>query len=176
MYSKIKKQILGIYIRILNNLQKYCFFDDIISIKLRMLILTIIGVKHGKNTKILSDCDILGGGTFGNNVFINRKCYFDLTGKVFIDDNVGVGHGVTFITALHIIGPDYNRSGHLQHGLIKAKNIHLKTGCWIGANVSIMPGITIGQGAVVATSSVVTKDVPPNTIVAGIPAKFIKAL
>lgn len=176
MFFKIKKQISSIHISILNNIQKYFLLDDIISVSIRMLILKIMGNKCGKNVKILSHCDVLGGGiVLGKNVFINRHCYFDLAGTIFIDDNVDVSHGVTFITSYHHIGSKDNRSSRLEQPT-QSKNIHVKKGCWIGANVTIMAGIIIGEGAIVATGSVVTKDVLPNTIVAGVPAKIIKEL
>jgi hypothetical protein len=62
MYLKIKRQTWGIYIRILNTIQKYFLLDDFFSVRIRMLILKMMGNKYGKNTKIMSDCDILGGG------------------------------------------------------------------------------------------------------------------
>ncbi len=177
MYYKIKKNMWRIYVRILNTIQKYFLLDDIFSIHIRMIILRMIGVKYGNNVRILADCDILGKNLIlGNNIFINRKCYFDLSGKIFINDNVGIGHGATFITASHLMGSGDNRSGFLTKGSIQPKNIYLKKGCWIAANVTIMSGVTVGEGAVVATGAVVTKDVSPNTIVAGVPAKMIKEL
>ncbi len=87
-----------------------------------------------------------------------------------------MGHGVTFITASHILGPSENRSNHVVKGLISSKDITVKKGAWIAANATIQPGVTIGEGAVVMTGAVVTKDVAPNTLVAGVPAKLIKTL
>ncbi len=172
MYLKIKKQIRSIYIRILNTIQKYFLLDDFFSVRIRMFILKMMGMKYGKNVNIFADCDILGSGiTLGNNVFINRKCYFDLSGKVFIDDNVNIGHGVTFITTHHKIGNSHHRCGYCI-----GQDIKVGKGAWIGANVSILPGVTIGEGAIVATGAVVTKDVLPNIIVAGVPATMIKEL
>lgn len=178
MVEKIKRQLISIYIRILNNIQKYLLFDDIFSIAIRMFILRLMGVNLGKGAKVLADCDILGGKrlTLGDGVCLNRCCYVDLCGYVTLEDGVGIGHGVTFITASHIMGPTYNRSGHNIKGAIGADDVLLKKGSWVGANATIMSGVTIGEGAVVATGSVVTKDVAPHTIVAGVPAKPIKEL
>lgn len=178
---KILKFILNdfkrIFFRLINNIQKYLLGDDILSIIIRMILLRIIGIKAAYNAKILADCDILGSNLhLGKRAFINRRCYFDLKGRVTIEDNVGIGHGVTFITSDHKIGPENNRAGHIVKGCIHSQDITLKTGSWVGANVTIMPGVIIGKGTVVATGSIVTKDVPDNVIVAGIPAKIIKTL
>ncbi len=109
-------------------------------------------------------------------LLINRNCYFDLTGKITIGSNVGVGHGVTFITSIHEIGDQERRVGYINKQKLKAKDITIEDGVWICANVTIQLGVTIGKGAVVMTGSVVAKDVAPNTLVGGIPAQFVKEL
>jgi len=82
-----------------------------------------------------------------------------------------VGHGVTFITSDHETGTLSRRAGEL-----KVLPIIVEDGVWIAANVTLLPGVTVGRGAVVAAGAVVTKDVPPNSLVAGIPAKVIRLL
>ncbi len=175
--NKIKKQLIRVRVHILNSIQKTILGDDFISIILRNQLLRLMGVKVGKNVKILGGSDILGRHmTICDGVFINRGCYFDLTGHLYIADNVGIGHGTTFITAKHEIGPPENRAGHVVKNLISGGSIRLEKGSWVAANVTVLSDVTIGEGAVVATGAVVIKDVDSNIMVGGLPAKCIKAL
>jgi acetyltransferase-like isoleucine patch superfamily enzyme len=105
--------------------------------------------------------------TIGKNVFINHACSFLDLGGITIEDDVLIGPRVNLITENHPIDPTKRKSLICQPILIKRN-------AWIGAAASILPGVTIGENAVVAAGSVVTKDVPDNTIVAGVPAKFVK--
>jgi len=105
--------------------------------------------------------------TIGKNVFINFDCTFLGLGGITIEDDVLIGPKVSLITENHPLNPEERK------GLI-GKPILIKKNAWIGANATILPGVTIGENAVVAAGAVVSKDVPDNTIVGGIPAKFIK--
>jgi acetyltransferase-like isoleucine patch superfamily enzyme len=105
--------------------------------------------------------------TIGKNVFINFDCIFLALGGITIEDDVLIGPKVSLITENHPLNPE-DRKG------LTAKPILIKKNAWIGANATILPGVTIGENAVVAAGAVVSKDVPDNTIVGGIPAKFIK--
>lgn len=105
--------------------------------------------------------------TIGKNVFINFDCTFLALGGITIEDDVLIGPKVSLITENHPLNPE-ERKG------LEAKPILIKKNAWIGANATILPGVTIGENAVVAAGAVVSKDVPDNTVVGGIPAKFIK--
>ncbi|MCC9064878.1 DapH/DapD/GlmU-related protein [Flavobacterium piscisymbiosum] len=105
--------------------------------------------------------------TIGKNVFINFDCTFLALGGITIEDDVLIGPKVSLITENHPLNPE-ERKG------LTAKSILIKKNAWIGANATILSGVTIGKNAVVAAGAVVSKDVPDNTIVGGIPAKFIK--
>lgn len=105
--------------------------------------------------------------TIGKNVFINFDCTFLALGGITIEDDVLIGPKVSLITENHPLNPE-DRKG------LFGKPIVIKKNAWIGANATILPGVTIGENAVVAAGAVVSKDVPDNTIVGGIPAKFIK--
>ena len=105
--------------------------------------------------------------TIGKNVFINFDCTFLGLGGITIEDDVLIGPKVSLITENHPLNPEERK------GLI-GKPIVIKKNAWIGANATILPGVTIGENAIVAAGAVVSKDVPDNTIVGGIPAKFIK--
>ena len=95
----------------------------------------------------------------------------DLNDKIEIGDRVTIGHHVVFITSNHHIGPEINRCG-----AIYTQPIHIGNGCWIGANVTILPGVNIGKGCVVAAGALVNRDVPCDSLVAGVPAKMIRSL
>jgi len=105
--------------------------------------------------------------TVGKNVFINSGCCFQDQGGIEIGDNVLIGHNAVLATANHALEPSQNRK--LNYAPIKICN-----NVWLGANVTILQGVTVGEWSVVAAGAVVTKDVEPYSIVGGIPAKFIK--
>lgn len=147
--------------------------DDIAGKRVRRLALRAMGARIGHRSFLN------GGGYFswpahlrvGDHVFVNRNCYFDLETTVTLSDNSQVGHGASFITTTHEVGPSTRRCG--AHS---AQPIHVGEGAWIGANVMVLSGVTIGAGAIVAAAALVTKDVAPNTLVAGVPARFVRAL
>ena len=106
---------------------------------------------------------------FGKNVFLNCGCFFQDLGGIYIGDNVQVGPGVTITTVNHNLDPE-RRGERFPEAVWICDNV------WIGANATILPGVTIGENAVIGAGSVVTKDVPANTVVAGNPAKVIRQL
>jgi acetyltransferase-like isoleucine patch superfamily enzyme len=120
-------------------------------------VFTPLHINYGKHTKI------------GKNVFINFDCVFLDLGGITIEDNVLIAPKVSLLTEGH------PTSIEDRHSLIP-KSIHIKKNAWIGANATILQGVTIGENAVVAAGSVVSKDVPDNTIVGGIPAKILKTI
>lgn len=120
-------------------------------------VFTPLYINYGKHTRI------------GKNVFINFDCVFLDLGGITIEDNVLLAPRVSLLTEGHPISPEE------RHSLVP-KPIHIKKNAWIGANVTILQGVTIGENSVVAAGSVVSKDVPDNVIVGGIPAKIIKTI
>jgi acetyltransferase-like isoleucine patch superfamily enzyme len=105
----------------------------------------------------------------GKNVFINHLCSFLDLGGIIIEDGVMIGPRVS------ITSENHPADTSTRNTLIPAKVI-IKRNAWIGAGATILPGVTIGENAVVAAGAVVTKDVPDNTIVGGVPAKVLKHL
>lgn len=120
-------------------------------------VFTPLYINYGKNTKI------------GKNVFINFDCVFLDLGGITIDDNVLIAPKVSLLSEGHPLSPNDRQS-------LVPEPIHIKKNAWIGAGATILPGVTVGENAVVAAGAVVSKDVPANTVVGGIPAKIIKAI
>jgi acetyltransferase-like isoleucine patch superfamily enzyme len=105
----------------------------------------------------------------GENVFINSNCTMQDQGGVFIGDDVLIGHNVCLLTLNH----DFEIEKRAE---LHPSPVHIKDKAWIGSNATILPGVTIGEGAIVAAGAVVTKDVMAKTIVGGVPAKLIKKI
>ena len=103
----------------------------------------------------------------GKNVFINAGCKFQDQGGIYIGDNVLIGHNVVLATLNHDENPN-------KRGNLKPSSIRIGDDVWIGSNVTVLSGVNIGDGAIVAAGAVVTKDVAENTVVAGVPAKYIR--
>lgn len=114
----------------------------------------------------------------GDNVVIRPSCMLfahpDASdfGKIFIESNVMLGSGVHIYVSNHRY--DQLELDIIEQGHSEPKSVTIKRGAWLGANVIILPGVTVGENAVVGAGSVVTKDVVSNTIVCGNPAKYIK--
>ena len=104
--------------------------------------------------------------TVGNHVFINAGCKFQDQGGIFIGDGTFIGHNTVLATLDHDIDPD-------KRHLLYPAPIHIGKRVWVGANATILPGVTIGDNSVVAAGAVVTKDVPADTVVGGVPARVI---
>lgn len=106
---------------------------------------------------------------FGKNVFVNSGVMFTDLGGITLEDGVLIGPGASLITVNHPLNPAE------RHGLELA-SVHIKQNAWVGAQAIILPGVTVGENAVVAAGAVVTKNVPANTVVAGTPARVIREL
>jgi acetyltransferase-like isoleucine patch superfamily enzyme len=120
-------------------------------------VFTPLYINYGKHTKI------------GKNVFINFDCVFLDLGGITIEDNVLIAPKVSLLSEGHPVSPNERQS-------LVPGHIHIKRNAWIGAGATILPGVTIGENAVVAAGAVVSKDVPANTVVGGVPAKTIKTI
>lgn len=105
----------------------------------------------------------------GRNVFINAGCCFQDQGGITIGDRTLIGHQVVLATLNHGLLPE-------RRNEFSPAPIVIGSDVWIGSHATILPGVTIGDGAIVAAGAVVTKDVPPRTVVAGVPARVIKTL
>ena len=113
-------------------------------------------------------CDFGNRVTFGKNVFINHSAILSASGGIEFQDGVSVAPGVRIATINH----DFNN----RHTIYTYGKVVIKKNAWIGMNVTICPGVTIGENSVIAAGAVVTKDVPANVVAGGVPAKIIKEL
>lgn len=107
--------------------------------------------------------------TLGSNVFINSGCKFQDQGGITIGEDSLIGHNAVLATLNHDLDPAHRADMH-PAPIVIGRNV------WIGANVTVLAGITIGDNAVVAAASVVTKDVPANTVVVGSPARVVRSV
>lgn len=105
----------------------------------------------------------------GKNVFINFGCTFLDQGGITLEDGVFIGPEAKILTEAHPEQPEIRHTLQTEPVVIRRK-------AWIGAGAIILPGVTVGENAIVAAGAVVTKDVPDNTIVAGVPAKIVRRI
>ncbi|WP_458403678.1 DapH/DapD/GlmU-related protein [Methanobrevibacter sp.] len=133
------------------------------------LLKELLGDNLGENSQIIAP---FSGAAFdhikiGNNVYINSNSLLMARGGITIDDDVMVAANVQFLSNNH---DEYDRQ------VLTCKPIHVKKGVWIGAGASILPGVTVGEYAIVGAGAIVTKDVPDYSVVVGVPAKVVKTL
>lgn len=123
--------------------------------------------KIGEGSRVLPPLNLVCANmvTIGNNVMIMGGCLMMSRGGITIDDDVMIAANTQLISNNHDLH---------DHALLICKPVHICRNAWIGAGATILPGVTVGENAVVAAGAVVTKDVAPNTIVGGNPARFIK--
>ena len=123
----------------------------------------------GENSRMMPPMTVVRGNNvrIGKNVVVMNNSLFMAAGGITIEDDVLVAANVQLISNNHDL---------YDHQVLTCKPVLLKRNCWIGAGATILPGITVGENAVVAAGAVVTKDVEDNTVVGGNPAKIIKRL
>ncbi|WP_305829795.1 acyltransferase [Photobacterium leiognathi] len=142
--------------------RKFRYFGDNASFRFGAYAITCSKIMLGENVVIRPNTMLFADPREGDE------------GLIIIEDNVLIGSGVHVYVANH----EY-RDSHIDiyyQGHSKSKSVRIKKGAWIGANAIILPGVTIGEGAIVAAGSVVTKSVNDRTLVAGVPACEIKVI
>jgi maltose O-acetyltransferase len=146
-----------------------------VGTRLRVRIFRLAGFRIGRGTVMWGTPTITGRGDLyrrlvvGEECWFNAGCFIDLGAPVTIGNRVAFGQQVLLMTSTHVLtGPD-RRSGPLE-----ARPITIHDAAWVGARATLLPGVTVGEGAVVAAGAMVTKDVPPHTVVAGVPANVIR--
>lgn len=145
--------------------------------RLRGRLLRLAGCDLHPNVIFSSKPRLLGEGNIaprlhaGQGVVVNDRVTFELGADITLGPYVGLGPDVMILTTSHIIAEGEHRWGD---SVLRPVEIH--EGAWIGARAIVLPGVTVGASSVVGANSVVTKDVPPNVVVGGVPAKVIRVL
>jgi maltose O-acetyltransferase len=143
----------------------------------RTVVLRAMGLRIGEGSRVMGPLDLTGPGdarelfSIGEATFVSGPLHVDLGAAVRIGSRVQLGHHVVLLTIEHEIGPAEDRCGKLR-----SLPITIGDGVWIATRVTVLPGVTIGAGSVVAAGAVVTRDVAPNTLVAGVPARVVRKL
>lgn len=142
------------------------------SDQVRALFSELVGAPMDESFVLMPPFYATGGTNtrIGRNVFINQNCTFYDLGGIEIADDVLIGPNVSIITSSHPIEPAQRRKGVIASPIVIEKNV------WIAAGATIIGGVTVGENSVVAAGSVVTQDVPPNTLVAGNPARVVRSI
>ncbi|MGN6315373.1 sugar O-acetyltransferase [Trinickia sp.] len=140
--------------------------------EVRAVFSELIGKKVDDSFSLIPPFFTTGGIdiSVGRNVFINQNCTFYDLGGLDIGDDVMIGPNVSIITSSHPIEPSQRRNGVIAKPIVIERNV------WIAAGATIIGDVTVGENSVVAAGSVVTKDVPRNSLVAGNPAKVIRSI
>lgn len=143
----------------------------------RTAMLRAAGVTIGDRSLIQGKLRLTGHGNpcellrIGDFTLVTGGLHVDLGAPVRIGNMVRIGHDVSLLTITHEVGPRYLRAGTSTFG-----EIVIEDGCWLASRCTVLPGVTIGAGAIVAAGSVVTRAVPAHTLVAGVPARIIRHL
>ncbi|MFN8020410.1 MAG: acyltransferase [Acidimicrobiales bacterium] len=147
------------------------------GLRLRPLVLRRLGFHVGRETVVMGALQLTGGRGIQHRLRIGRGCVInhgvsiEATAAVELGDRVALGQDVRIITNAHLIGPHDRR-----HGDLVARPVVIEDGAWVSTRATILPGVTIGRGAVVAAGAVVRTDVAPDTLVGGVPARLLARL
>lgn len=145
--------------------------------RVRTAMLRAAGVKIGRHSLIQGSMRVTGNGnlcellSIGDSSLVTGGLHVDLGARVRIGNNVRIGHDVSLLTVNHTVGAYDLRAGLSVYG-----EIVIEDGCWLASRCTVLPGVTVGAGAIVAAGSVVSRDVPANTLVAGVPARVVREL
>lgn len=150
-----------------------------VGTRLRSECLRRMGFSIGPGTMLWGTPKIMGNGdvhrrlTIGSGCWINVDCFLEAGAEIHIGHDVSLGPEVMILTTTHDMDrgtPERRAAG------VVSRPVRIEDGAWLGARCTILPGVTVGAGAVVAPGAVVNRDVPPNTFVGGVPAKVIREL
>jgi len=145
--------------------------------RLRATLLRAAGFCIGRGTILWGTPTLTGSGDITRQLSIGRECWLNLGvlinlgARVHIGDRVALGHQVMILTDSHPIGRPERRAGP-----VFARPVRIGNGAWLGTRALVLPGVEIGAGAVVAAGAVVIQNIPPHTLVGGVPARILRKL
>jgi len=172
-----QEETVGLHLRLLVARALLAPLPPHVGSRVRPLVLRAAGFRIGRGTVMWGTPIITGSGDIYRRLAVGQECWFNvgvlinLGAEVSIGDRVGLGHQVMILTETHPIGSPERRAGP-----VLARPVRIGDGAWLGTRALILPGVEIGAGAVVAAGAVVTKDVPPNVLVGGVPARVLREL
>jgi maltose O-acetyltransferase len=139
----------------------------------------LLGMRIAPHVAFMHTIRVTGSGanpyrrlSIGENTIISTGVLFNLEGEIRIGRNVNVSQFVRIYTSRHRMGPSERRF----NPAFTPEPVVIEDGAWIGTGAVILPGVTVGRGSVVSAGSVVNRDVPPNTLVTGVPATVVREL
>jgi maltose O-acetyltransferase len=145
--------------------------------RMRAQLYRMFGVRIGGGTVIMGPLRFIWYGDVARKLNVGRECFIsrdivmDATADITIGDGVVIGPEVMFMTATHEISGMDRRAG-----ANRPAPISIGKGAWIGTRVTLLPGVSVGDGAVVAAGCVVTRDIPPNVVAGGVPARILRRI
>jgi maltose O-acetyltransferase len=145
--------------------------------RFRAALYRLAGFQIGRDSKLLDRvtidalCNPYPNLKIGCRSQLGIGCHISVNAPVTVGDNVIFGHYVRIITDTHGLGPSWRRCGERL-----PLPVTIEDGAWVATDVTLLPGVRVGQGSVIASGAVVTSDVPPNTLVAGVPAAVVRRL
>ena len=153
------------------------FLPPFVGNRLRPVLLRWAGIAIGRGTVVWGRPTIVGteqadgGLSIGRDCVVNDGCHFDACAMITIEDRVSIGQQVMILTNAHVIADGEKRAGPNQ-----ISPVTIGAGAWLSTRCTILPGVTVGEGAVVAAGAVVIRDVESHTLVGGVPATLIRRL
>ena len=145
--------------------------SGLVSSRLRRTLYRLASFSVGSSA-ILSEVYVGGSNlTIGDGCFINRRCLFDAGADIVLEDRVYLAYGVSILTGTHRTGGPEQRAS-----VPEFHPVRIGSGSWLGANVTVLPGVTIASGCVIAAGATVIEDTEPDGLYAGLPARRIRDL
>lgn len=155
------------------------FYRALLFSPLRVRMLRLLGAKIGRNV-VLHDVEFFNvyrrgfsGLHIGDDCFLGNQCLMDLADEIHLGAQVTLAERVVVLTHLNVGYADHPLQNHFP---ARSAPVRFEPGCFVGACVTVLCGVTVGARAFVGAGSVVTKDVPPSHVVAGVPAKVLRTL
>ena len=173
----LREELAGVHPRLTLVQGLVRLIPNLAGIRARRWLYRLAGVQIGRGTTLFGHLVITGTGPvhrrleIGQGCIINAPIHLNLGASIRLGDGVAVGPYAVFVTDSHQLGDSTFRAGE-----VFSAPIEVGDGAWIGTGAMLLPGVRVGPGAVVAAGAVVVKDVPADTLVAGVPARPFKEL